>query len=92
VEQLTLPASLTTGLLHAARPASSVVAVRPVIGQLRAAGLGWSNIARQLNTNGISTPTGRGRWYPETVMRTLDPERHAAYMRDYRARRRLLTG
>jgi hypothetical protein len=81
---------MTAGLVHAARPAPSVTAARPVIGQLRAAGLGWSSVARRLNATGVPTPSGRGRWYSETVMRHADPERHAAYMRDYRARRRLL--
>lgn len=92
MDQLRLPATLTAGLIRAVPPAPSgpPVAARPVIGQLRAAGYGWSTIARQLNTGGVPTPTGRGRWYPETVMRHLDPERHAAYMRDYRAKRRLL--
>ena len=61
---------------------------RPTIAALRATGLGPTAIARHLNSHGINTPSGRGRWYPETVIRHENPDRWNAYMREYRRRLR----
>lgn len=65
------------------------IEARPTIAALRAEGLGPTAIARQLNATGVSTPSGRGRWYPETVIRHMDPGRWNAYMREYRRRESL---
>lgn len=62
---------------------------RRLIPGLRAQGMGPVAIARHLNAIGASTPSGRGRWHPETVTRHSDPTyrwRNMLYMRDYRAR------
>jgi len=88
VEQLRLPAELVGDL--AAAPSSPMrVDARAEIVRLRASGLGASEVARSLNRRGVPTPTGRGRWWPETVKRHADPV-HAArwrlYIADYRAR------
>lgn len=67
---------------------------RRLIAGLKADGYGPTAIARHLNAIGASTPSGRGRWWPETVIRHADPGyplRNAAYMRSYRARRRMVS-
>jgi hypothetical protein len=79
VEQLNLHDALGTIRIR--------IEARPTIAALRAEGLGPTAIARTLNTQGISTPSGRGRWYPETVLRHVDPGPWNAYMREYRRRR-----
>jgi Recombinase len=59
------------------------------IAELTTAGYGPSAIARRLNADGIPTPSGRGRWHPETVIRHRDPtyrQRNAGYMQRYRQR------
>jgi len=63
--------------------------VRPTIAALRAEGLGPTAIARRLNARGISTPSGRGQWHPQTVLRHMDPAPWNAYMRQYRRRESL---
>lgn len=65
-----------------------ISAARPIILRLHADGLGPTSIARHLNATGVPTPSGRGRWWPETVVRHRDPATWAAYMRAYRARMR----
>jgi hypothetical protein len=91
-EQLQLPAHLTAGLVRAVAPPSpgsvNIVVTggaRPIIAALRAAGISWHGVARTLNAQGVPTPSGRGRWYGETVNRHANPTAHAAYMRDWRA-------
>lgn len=79
-----LPYEWTAGLV----PTIPAEQARPRILAMRAQGLGPTAIARRLNVDGVSTPTGRGRWYSETVTRHADPAGHAAYMRAYRRRRR----
>jgi hypothetical protein len=59
--------------------------VRPLIADLRAAGLGWHRVAARLNAAAVPTPSGRGRWNPASAMRHMDPGAHAAYMRRYRS-------
>lgn len=64
---------------------------RAEIGRLVSLGYGPTAIAASLNRRGISTPSGRGRWYPNTVYRFADARAraaHAAYMREYRRRGR----
>ncbi len=80
-EQLTLPAH-TSPVTYTGRP---IMSARPVIAGLRAEGNSWAAIARTLNAGGVPTPTGRGRWWGESVHRHADPEAWAAYMRHYRA-------
>ena len=67
---------------------SSHIEARPRIVELRASGYSWQRIASRLNVDGISTPSGHGRWYGASVYQHAHPERHAQYQRDYRARRR----
>ncbi len=84
MEQLTLVAALGAVRITGPDP-------RPMITALRAQGYGPSAIARHFNATGLPTPSGRGRWHPETVARHADPAyraRNAAYMRTYRARHR----
>lgn len=64
-----------------------MIDARAEIVRLQAAGYSATEIARSLNGRGISTPSGRGRWHPETVKRYADPiarRRWNAYMRQYR--------
>jgi hypothetical protein len=63
------------------------IEARAEIARLHADGHGPTAIARSLNARGIPTPTGRGRWYPETVQRHHDPAAWREYMRRYRASR-----
>lgn len=89
MEQLRLPVELV-GDLGGPRPAPRVEA-RAEIVRLRASGLGAAEVARSLNRRGVPTPTGRGRWWPETVKRHADPVeamRWRLYVADYRARTR----
>ena len=83
VEQERLPCEYLAGW-QVLRPASEA---RPRIVALRAAGYSWQRVAARLNVDAVSTPTGRGRWYPASAYRHANPVAHAAYMRDYRARR-----
>ena len=83
MEQERLPYEYLSGW-QMLRPASEA---RPRIVQLRASGYSWGRIASRLNVDGVSTPTGRGRWQSGTVYRHANPERHADYMRRYRAGR-----
>src|SRR5204862_1102854 len=62
------------------------ISARAEILRLEAAGYGSTVIARSLNVRGVPTPTGRGRWWPETVRRHVHPEPWAAYQRSYRRR------
>lgn len=75
------PARLPLVNATAARPA---IAARPRIAELEAAGYTPRQIAFRLNTEGIATPTGRGRWWPTTVYRHAHPETWNAYMRQWR--------
>lgn len=80
----------TTGRRWTPRAVTSLLAptsARAAIAQLRDDGATWSTIARTLNGRGVPTPSGRGRWYPETARRHADPASHAAYMRAWRAHR-----
>ena len=91
-EQLTLPDTLTRGLIRATPPDRAnggVVPIAPIVARLRADGLSWHGVARHLNATGVRTPSGHGRWYGETVRRHLDPAAHAAYVRAWRAGVRL---
>lgn len=63
------------------------LAAVPEILRLQAQGYGPSAIARSLNRRRIPTPSGRGRWHPETVKRHIDPGPWREYMRQYRAAR-----
>lgn len=72
---------------HDWRPADSRLDARAEISRLAAAGYGAAAIARSLNNRAIPTPSGHGRWHPETVKRHGDPvsrARYNAYMRGYR--------
>ena len=82
MDQLRLPDELL--------PVARVNAQAEIV-RLRAAGYGPSAVARSLNQRGVPTPSGRGRWFPETVKRHADPVermRWARYIADYRARHR----
>ena len=57
----------------------------PEIHRLQAQGYGPTAIARSLNRRKIPTPSGRGRWHPDTVKRHVNPAPWAAKMRRYRA-------
>lgn len=81
-EQLLLPDEYLTGWTPAR------VDARAEIVRLRAEGYGPTTIARSLNARGVSTPTGRGVWWPATVRRHVDPGPWAAYVRRYRGARR----
>jgi len=89
VEQLRLPTEFVGDLCGCQPVNAQSVNARAEIVRLRASGLGPSEVARSLNRRGVPTPTGRGRWWPETVKRHADPV-HAArwrlYIADYRAR------
>jgi hypothetical protein len=61
---------------------------RPRIEAMRKQGMGPKAIAHRLNFDGVVTPSGKGRWYPETVNRFMDRDAWAAKMRDYRRARR----
>lgn len=67
-------------------PGPGGIEARAVIAQLRADGLGSVEIARTLNRRAIPTPSGRGRWWPETVRRHVDPGPWRDYIRRYRLR------
>ena len=67
-------------------PVTQIAAVPEII-RLRAQGLGPTAIARSLNRRRVQTPSGRGRWHPDTVKRHLDPGPWRDYMRRYRAQR-----
>ena len=64
------------------------VEARSEIVRLKSAGYGPSEIARSLNARAVPTPTGRGRWWPDTVKRHIDPAPWRAYIRRYRLRQR----
>lgn len=88
--QLQLPAELLPRDLCGCQggPPARVNAVAEIV-RLRAQGHGPTAIARSLNTRAVPTPSGRGRWYPETVTRHADPAaraRWASYIAGYRAR------
>lgn len=86
--QLRLPDAL---LPRPAAPTPARLEARAEIVRLQASGYGSSAIARSLNLRGVSTPSGRGRWWPETVKRHADPvarAQWAAYVKRYRARER----
>jgi len=88
MEQLRLEDVLGTMRVAADPPALTTTALGE-IHRLRARGLGPAAIARSLNRRRVPTPSGRGRWHPDTVRRHADPTyrvRNAAYMRAYRAR------
>lgn len=83
VDQLRLPGEYLTGWTAPSSPAN---VARPRIAELRAAGYTYGQIARRLNHDGVSTPSGRGQWHPTTAQRHLHPAPWAARMRQYRAR------
>lgn len=87
-DQLRLPDEYVAGMLNTLAPHPLLTTARAEIDRLQADGLDRSAIARSLNARGFPTPSGRGRWHPETVGRQLDPDTWAAYMRRYRARLR----
>jgi DNA invertase Pin-like site-specific DNA recombinase len=58
------------------RPVTIPRNVRRRIEGLRARGLGWTAIARDLNSDGIATAQGGKQWYPSTV-RAMFSDRHA---------------
>ena len=80
MEQTRLPWELVGALA----PSVPAVEARARIVHLQAAGLGPTQIARRLNVDGVMTPSGRGRWWPQTVNRHANPEQWNAYMRQYR--------
>ena len=62
---------------------------RAEIARLRASGQSWRAVAHTLNQAGIPTPTGRGSWWPQTVMRHADQRARSdwsAYIARYRQR------
>ena len=69
-------------------PIPPQIAAVPEIMRLQAQGLGPTAIARSLNRRRIPTPSGHGRWHPDTVKRHIDPGPWRDYMRRYRANRR----
>lgn len=92
MEQQQLPRELWADLICGCQPVNAThgIQARAEIVRLKAEGYGHAEIARSLNRRGISTPTGRGRWWPDTVRRHVDPlarARWAASMRRYRANR-----
>jgi hypothetical protein len=89
VEQLRLPDDLIGDLCDCQPANARQVNARAEISRLRAAGYGAAETARSLNARGVPTPTGRGKWWPETVRRHADPAVTLAwrrYMADYRSR------
>lgn len=86
-EQLRLEDELGTFDVVVAPAPQRSSAARAEIARMLAAGVGPTAIAESLNTRGVPTPSGRGRWRPETVLRHHDPARWSEYMRRYRARR-----
>lgn len=86
MEQLRLPAELVAPLTNAGRPGVNAAAE---IHRMWAAGYGDAVVARSLNARSVPTPSGRGRWWPETVRRHADPVARArwnAYIHRYRHR------
>ena len=85
-EQLQLPAEL----LPRARstPPAPVIQARAEIVRLRSEGYGLTEVARSLNARNVPTPSGRGRWWPDTVRRHVNPGPWADYVRRYRQARR----
>jgi hypothetical protein len=82
-EQLRIPLELL--------PLPPPVDTRAEISRLWAAGYTTAAITRSLNGRQIPTPSGRGRWHPDSVRRHADPiahDRWNAYIRGYRRRRR----
>jgi len=67
------------------RPVAMPKEVRRRIERMRGRGLGWTDIARRLNTDGVPTAQGGQRWYPSTV-RAMFVERQAQARRPRRAR------
>jgi hypothetical protein len=86
-DQLRLPDEYLTGWTPKSSRSKPIEA-RAEIARLRAAGYGATPIARSLNARGIPTPSGRGQWWPATVLRHADPGPWTAYIRRYRAQRR----
>ena len=87
-EQLKLADTLGTMQIRTTPPAAVAA---PEILRLRAEGYGPAAIARSLNRRGVPTPTGRGKWWPDTVKRHAYPgerERWRAYINEYRRRAR----
>ena len=69
-------------------PPPARVEARSEIARLQARGYGWTAIARSLNGRRVPTPSGRGRWHPDTVRRHIDPAPWRDYIRRYRMTRR----
>jgi Recombinase len=79
-EQLSLDGMPT---IHGtARPPT--LQARTEIARLQARGYGWTAIARSLNNRNIPTPSGRGRWHPDSVRRHIHPAPWRDYIRRYR--------
>jgi hypothetical protein len=77
---------------HEPRPMPPSIDARAEIQRLVAKGYGPRAIAQSLNARGISTPSGRGQWWPQSVSRHGDPEaaaRWARYIKSYRQSRAL---
>ncbi len=59
------------------RPVTMPEDVRSRIEKMRADGLGWTAIARNLNGEGVPTAQGGQRWYPSTVRAMFIPRQTA---------------
>lgn len=87
-EQLSLPNGLLPRPRVQARGAAPPIQARAEIVRLRDAGYGLTEIANTLNARAVPTPSGRGRWWPDSVRRHVDPGPWAEYIRRYRLTRR----
>jgi len=60
-----------TGILLKDRADAFALNTAPLIGQLRASGMGLKEISHELTRRGVKTPRG-GSWYPTSVRNVLD--------------------
>jgi DNA invertase Pin-like site-specific DNA recombinase len=68
----TSEAAMNAARVRSARAAAAAAEVLPLIEQARRAGASTlREIAAALSARGISTPSGRGQWHPQQVLRVL---------------------
>jgi hypothetical protein len=84
-EQLRLPTELVGDMVCGCTGPPPRIQARAEIVRLQAAGYNATAIARSLNRRAVPTPSGRGRWWPETVKRHVNPEPWRRYIAQYRA-------
>lgn len=59
---------------------------RAEIVRLRSEGMSAASVARRFNRAAVPTPSGRGQWWPSTVLRHAEPGPWRDYIARYRAR------